>query len=1103
MTISLTRGTLGRLGAHEETPQSGISTGFATGDFTAPTNITLSITSGRLRAVLNAAGTSRGVPYTALADRADVFLQSVWSATGAETQRAGFIARATTQALPVDMIYSRMPNQSASGGNRLIETTEFVASAAVQTDTDSPHTPTLPQRLSTGVVGTDAFSYAHGPAIAQALAGVGLVSSGRCGFIVSHDGGSGTRAFEWTAFYVMRSHLVTVNGPTATGWEARIKDAGGVVLASAAAAAGVATVDLFAARVLFPLAVTLEIYDTVGAAVLGTITPAETVWGGDVWTWAEAAPAVPDAPTSTSIGATSIGLEWDAVPTADTYKLRRATSPGGPFTLVLETASLSHTDTGLVPLTDYYYTVEACNEAGCGGQSLALEVTTADVVPDIPAAPTVGSPTSSSLTVSWAAVPYATLYDVYRSPSLGGTYVLIGFTASTSYVDTGRDAETQYFYKVSACSGLGCSDLSPAASGTTLEIGLSLPCAMILDVYEDDGEAIAWSVATDPAHPFPYLLFPSNYGAREIDPVNGAASIGTVDVTIADVHETPGDQDSGFVTARLTEIFGRRCRLRRFVSEALGFFVIADGPAGAPRLSESYAGYTFAIRDTRETERRLRAFTGGGTTSIAPVGPLEDWGATDDGPLLPAVLPLLGSTLITDVGGGEFVCAVLFTSLLDTVTDFPNLRYSPRLELVEDAVEALKGVVTGARAYFPDADILWRVHGTADPYNVARPSVPAAYGERLGGVAGGINEATETAGECLTSVTLWAAASAPAGMPSTNGVELDILVRHRGRATADLPYYYEGTLGDLLGKLYARELERPAEPAGALYDPEGLDDPSLGMIGGGVRTDAAAVAALVVPVLLRQTEPVDDGRDWAERMLYAPAGYIPSIDAAGRISPVSRARPAVVTGPLIDDEVSEPSPEWDAGLRVVTGVRFNYRRYFIPGEFANVAIEADGLAVRDVQREYRDPSAEDRHGEQRVEYDASAFGAIGVAGETFTAGGGARPGVPEVGEALANEARYEVLERYRDGAPAFRLAVRRAAVPAIRDGQYCPIDLTWLPDFLTGRRGLTAAAAQVLSVENADCEWVTLLLEISTVVAVPGFYDAGVVTSDIPSPEGS
>lgn len=165
------------------------------------------------------------------------------------------------------------------------------------------------------------------------------------------------------------------------------------------------------------------------------------------------------------------------------------------------------------------------------------------------------------------------------------------------------------------------------------------PCKCLLTVYDDDGVTVLWEAGTDPVHPNPYLDEPENYGEQRIDVAQGGATLTSISVTVNDPAQIPGDQDSGWLTDRLAlfglaNIGGHRCRLIRFVPDgALGYQVLADGPASQPRLNADYASYSWEIRDTRETERTIRCFdvlgTGApviaGATPASPVEPGTDY----------------------------------------------------------------------------------------------------------------------------------------------------------------------------------------------------------------------------------------------------------------------------------------------------------------------------------------------------------------------------------------------------------------------------------------------------------------------------------------------
>jgi hypothetical protein len=630
------------------------------------------------------------------------------------------------------------------------------------------------------------------------------------------------------------------------------------------------------------------------------------------------------------------------------------------------------------------------------------------------------------------------------------------------------------------------------------------PCSLQLDVYLPGGLVVDWSVSTDSDHARPYLLAPTNYDSQEIDPIAGGASIGTVEVGVIDPHQVAGDQTSGFMTERIGSIRGRRCVLRRYVNATIGWVMIADGPAGAPRLDSSYSAYRWQIRDTREIERKVRAFNDGRSTAIAPRGPIAGFGDLGAGDwLLDPVedSPLVGTYEVNE--GSMFGVRIGFVDIdwTDPTTPIAAAVIS------EDGEAALQTQGDVDRSVAPAADILWRVAGSGDPWNIARPVWPAPFtaGQlQLADVDDGVLLGADV--RAIRRIYLWAKpigeasdGTEPFGADAIAGVgtDLELIVRHRGPATDELPFYFEGSAADFLRALYRGELSGvdTVETAGGdLYDPAGLNEIATDLAGSVLFDDAAIEQLADLPVLIRETDATDDGRDYAESKIYAPSGWIPALDQDGAVSPVSRARPSSVTGPTINDARTEPSPDWNAGEIVVTSVEVAYHRYFVP-TYSNIETEPDGLAIKDVTLRYVDPDAIVVEGKDQPQaYDGSAFSAPG------DAAGNAIPGDTEAAALLAEEARYEVLGRYRTGAQAMRVRVRRADDPTLRVGAWRPASISWFPNTTTGLRGLNLDAVQVLSIDNSECAWMNLLIEASEVIAPPGYFTDPELVSDEAAP---
>jgi uncharacterized protein (TIGR03790 family) len=187
--------------------------------------------------------------------------------------------------------------------------------------------------------------------------------------------------------------------------------------------------------------------------------------------------AAPDttAPTpvpTLTVGAitqNSVALSWTTstdVSSPVTYKVfRNGTQVGSA------TSGTSITDSGLASGTTYSYTISACDSVGnCSAQSIARTATTLSA-PAVPTGVSVGSPTTSSLTVSWSAVTGATSYRVYRMTSSGALDgAMPPFTVSAPALSTtfsGLTAGTSYYYSVSALNAVGESARSSVATGTT------------------------------------------------------------------------------------------------------------------------------------------------------------------------------------------------------------------------------------------------------------------------------------------------------------------------------------------------------------------------------------------------------------------------------------------------------------------------------------------------------------------------------------------------------------------------------------------------------------------------------------------------------------
>lgn len=107
-----------------------------------------------------------------------------------------------------------------------------------------------------------------------------------------------------------------------------------------------------------------------------------------------APPAAPGQIVASAITATSVELDWQAVPGANSYTLLNAAT-GATLESGLTTTSV--TVSGLSPATGYQFAVEACNTYGCSSASPAVSVTTASASTTTP---TTSTPTTATTTTT-------------------------------------------------------------------------------------------------------------------------------------------------------------------------------------------------------------------------------------------------------------------------------------------------------------------------------------------------------------------------------------------------------------------------------------------------------------------------------------------------------------------------------------------------------------------------------------------------------------------------------------------------------------------------------------------------------------------------------
>jgi len=94
----------------------------------------------------------------------------------------------------------------------------------------------------------------------------------------------------------------------------------------------------------------------------------------------------PAAPTglTASVGNGRVALTWDATAFATTYKVKRSTLDGGPYSVIASNIAVTtHNDMSFTPGTPYYYRVSAVNNAGESADSDQVSATPTNGLPDV------------------------------------------------------------------------------------------------------------------------------------------------------------------------------------------------------------------------------------------------------------------------------------------------------------------------------------------------------------------------------------------------------------------------------------------------------------------------------------------------------------------------------------------------------------------------------------------------------------------------------------------------------------------------------------------------------------------------------------------------
>jgi len=222
--------------------------------------------------------------------------------------------------------------------------------------------------------------------------------------------------------------------------------------------------------------------------------------------WQEPVQSPPSAPTGLTASAGTyedkVRVSWHASDGATHYQVFRNISDThtGETQLIGNHTASTFNDTSALPGITYYYWVKACNFTDCSDYSSSASGWWAE---SSPASPTGVSGSKGTfidiVRISWVDSSFATHYEVYRNTTDNTTdaSTLTSDHPGSPYDDTTAMPGVKYYYWVTACNLIGCSDFSDYALGQRAE---TIPAPTDVTASEGtltDMVRITWETSSD------------------------------------------------------------------------------------------------------------------------------------------------------------------------------------------------------------------------------------------------------------------------------------------------------------------------------------------------------------------------------------------------------------------------------------------------------------------------------------------------------------------------------------------------------------------------------------------------------------------------------
>ena len=187
-------------------------------------------------------------------------------------------------------------------------------------------------------------------------------------------------------------------------------------------------------------------------------------------------------------------LTWKAVKGAVSYKVYRAASKSGTYSLMKTTTSTSYINTSAKAGQTYYYKVMAVAAKTAANSAYSAVASCTCDLPR-PMVTTANAASTGYPVLTWEAVEGAVSYKVYRSTSKDGTYSLTKTTTDTSYTNTSAKPGNVYYYKVMAVAQKSAAN-SAYSSIKSRTCDLAQP-KVTIDLNAKGKPTLSWEAVED------------------------------------------------------------------------------------------------------------------------------------------------------------------------------------------------------------------------------------------------------------------------------------------------------------------------------------------------------------------------------------------------------------------------------------------------------------------------------------------------------------------------------------------------------------------------------------------------------------------------------